>query len=268
MKLHKAAIKNYFLIVYVSLTMLSHTFSFAAQHNLRFVINSPGSSPYIYYDIEHARYRGVVVDFFNSFHEADKFNVEYIDSSRSRNEHFVYTEQADLFFGSSVWVSNPNHFIYSDPLMPHTSFLYSKSKFKEPFVFDSYKPASICTRRGFSYPNLQPDFETQKLTRVDSISQTTMALMLGKGRCDFAYMSQENAWAIMSGPEFCEYTFYQSPKAISFVNLEFVMGKRLIREKAKINEQIAIFVNSGALNISIRKHLKPSIFPKLTCEKK
>lgn len=266
MELHKAAIRNYSLMLCVTLSILSHTLSFAAQKNLRFVINSPGSSPYIYYDTEQAQYRGVVVDFFNSFNESDKFNVEYIDSSRSRNEHFVYIKQADLFFGSSVWVANPNHFIYSDTLMPHTSFLYSKSKFKEPFVFDNYKPASICTRRGFSYPYLQPDFETQKLTRIDSISQTTMTLMLGKGRCDFAYMSQENAWAIMSGPEFCEYTFYQSPKAISFVNLGFVMGKGLKLEKAKINEQITIFINSGGLDNSIRKHLKPSVFPKQACE--
>ncbi|WP_133469759.1 hypothetical protein [Paraglaciecola marina] len=81
-------------------------------------------------------------------------------------------------------------------------------------------------------------------------------------------MSQENAWAIMSGPEFCEFTFYQSPKAIIFVNLGFVMGKDLRLEKAKINEQIAIFINSGALDMSIRKHLKASIFPKQTCEKK
>ncbi len=109
MELHKAAIRNYALMLCVTLAILSHTLSFAAQKNLRFVINSPGSSPYIYYGIEHARYRGVVVDFFNSFHEADKFNVDYIDSSRSRNDHFVYKQQADLFlrvrFGYQILIT-------------------------------------------------------------------------------------------------------------------------------------------------------------------
>ncbi|MCF2948013.1 transporter substrate-binding domain-containing protein [Paraglaciecola aquimarina] len=254
------------LIFIFSMAAVFGSYSFAAENNLRFVINAPGAAPYIYFDKQQSRYQGVVVDFFNSFNKRDVFNVEYIDSSRSRNEQLVFTEKADLFFGSSVWITDPDRFLYSAPIMTHTSFLYSTKMFETPFSFDVHNQALICTRRGYKYPYLQPYFDNKSLLRVDSISQTTMTHMLGKGRCDYAVMSQENAWAIMSHPQFCEYEFHQSSVPISLVGLTFVMGKKLTEERDKINQQISSFINSGQRDKSMQKHLSQNTFPKLVCE--
>jgi ABC-type amino acid transport substrate-binding protein len=247
------------------LATLFSSASFAAENNLRFVINAPGSSPYIYFDKEQSRYRGVVVDFFESFDKHNAFNVEYIDSSRARNEKLVFTKKADLFLGSSVWVDDPKRFIYSDTIMPHISFMYATKEFETPFSPKAHNQALICTRYAFSYPYLQPYFNNKELVRVDSSSQTTMAKMLSKGRCDYAIMSEENARAVMFNKEFCYNEFYQSPMPVSIDQLGFIMEQHLTEAREKINQQISVFINSGNRDKSIQKHIRSHLFPKRVC---
>ena len=252
------------LILLFSSSFVCASNSFATENNLGFVINAPGTPPFIYFDEKQSRYQGVVVDFFDSF---DRYNVEYIDSSRARNEQLVITKKADLFVGSSIWMDEPDRFIYSESIMPHNSFLYAVKKFENPFFLQDHKRAFICTRHAFSYPNLQPYFDNKTLVRIDSSSQTTMTLMLAKGRCDYAIMSEENALALMFDKEFCEYEFYQSPDPITIVNIGFIIGRHLTEESVNINQQISDFINSGERDKSLQKHIGPNKFPKRVCEK-
>jgi polar amino acid transport system substrate-binding protein len=254
------------IILLLSPAIMFSAYSLSSENSLQFVINAPGSSPYLYFDNEGSRYQGVVVDFFESFDKSNAFNVQYVDSSRARNEKLVFTKVADLLFGSSVWVDNPQRFIYSDTIMPHVSFIYAVQKFENPFSLETHNRALICTRHDFTYPYLQPYFNEYKLVRVDSSSQTTMANILSKGQCDFAIMSKENARAVMFDNDFCANEFYQSPMPVTIDELSFIMGKHLTEARDKINQQIAVFINSGDRDKSIQKHIRPHTFPKRVCE--
>ena len=174
-------------------------------------------------------------------------------------------EKADLFLGSSIWIKEPERFIYSDVIMPHNSFIYATRKFESSFLPEAHNQAKICTRYNFVYPVLGPYFKDNRLIRVDSSSQTTMTKMLANGRCDFAVMSEDNARALMSLPEFCEYEFFQSPEPISIVSISFVMGLKLIEQRVKINQQLAEFIQSGNRVKSIQKHVGANVFPKYKC---
>ena len=254
------------MLVLLSLASALTSLALPANDNLRFVINAPGSSPYIYFDHEESRYRGVVVDFFESFDDSDAFNVKYIDSSRARNEKLVMSKEADVFFGSAIWLENPKKFIYSNTIMPHVSYIYSTKTFQEQFSLNAHNGALICTRHAFSYPFLQPYFNDGKLVRVDSSSQKSIVSMLSKGRCDFAIMSEENARGVMFDSEFCQNEFYQSPIPVMSDEVGFIINENLTQTRDNINQQLLAFINSGARDKSIQKHLKSRVFPKRVCQ--
>ena len=238
---------------------------FAKETHLRFAINAPGMPPYAYYDFEENQYQGVVIDFFKSFKAEDKVIVEYIDSNRARNEQFILNKKTDLFLGSKAWIKNVKQFSFSQPIMQHHSYMYAVKKFEKIFLPQEQNQTLICTRYKYSYPSLQPYFEDGSLIRVDSTTQITMAYMLSKNRCDYSIMSEENARAILSKSEFCDFEFHQSPTPIDSVNIVFVMGQHLALERAKIHHQLKVFIDSGARDKSVLQHAGKSTFPKLKC---
>ncbi len=219
-----------------------------------FAINDPGSPPYLYFDDENRRYQGIIVDFFNSFTEENRFDVQFLDSSRARNEYLVLNGKADLFLSSPVWLDNPDEVLYSDDLILHKTFLYSVNQFSQPFSLSTLPKSLICARRGYIYPSLTQLFKDKKLIRVDSSSQIAIANMLVKGRCDYAVMNEYNANAVLNQKQFCDTTFYQSPNSIHEAPLAFVINKQRSDIISNLNQQWRIFQNSGQLSDSIRFH--------------
>lgn len=228
---------------------------------LIFVVNAPGSAPYLYYDLLSQSYQGLVVDFFSQIEDLDFPETIFIDSNRGRSEKFIIKGKADMMLTSRAWADDPDKLIFSDKISLHQSYLYSLSPFKDDFTLQSMQTKTICTRRGYIYPGLQPYFEDNLLVRVDSSSQETMARMLQKDRCDYAVMNDHNATAIFAHQDFCESTIYQSPIPTNSVDLSYAMGKKISSLKASINKQIKIYAESGKLNKSLIKHSSNLTFP-------
>lgn len=239
----------------------------AKVHQVNFVINSPGSPPFLYFDRNAQRYEGVVVDFFDSFAAQANVNVKYQDSSRARNERFLRQGKADMFLSGAAWLDSQEGFVFSDTIMTHDSYLYATTAFNGPFDPPEHAGESVCTRFGFVYPVLQKHFDDKAhgLTRVNSTSQTTMAMMLSKGRCDYAIMSEENALSVLNKPQFCDTEFHQSPNVISKVDLVLVIRQERAELQPIINRYLADFIQSGQLAVSIERHSGSHHFPKLKC---
>jgi polar amino acid transport system substrate-binding protein len=248
-----------------SLMLMLISQAYAKKHQITFAVNSPGSAPYIYYDNMSGKYKGVVVDFFTGLEENSSFKIEYLDSNRARSEELLLRGLADIFLSSVVWLEQPNNYIFSNTLMHHNSYMYSTFAFSQAFNPSQFKRAFICTRHNYTYPVLDHYFDNNKLMRIDSSSQTTMAIMLAKGRCDFAIMSNDNARAVLSNSEFCAIKFHQSPNVISVVDVAFVIRSELSDVKKQIDELLTIFISSGERDKSIQRHSGNQVFPKLLC---
>ena len=262
------------LVSYCILLLLSSVFSASRAvalppaQEIIFAINSPGSPPYLYFDTQSQSYQGVVVDFFASFAEEANLNVTYLDSSRARNELLLHQGKADMFLSGEEWLDDPNGFIFSKPLIQHDSYLYATTAFDGPFVPAESNGETVCTRFGYKYPVLQAAFENQEhtLIRVDSASQTLMALMLTKGRCDYAIMSEQNALSVLNKRQFCNNEFYQSPNIISSISLVLVIRAGRQELLPIINQYMAGFIRNGQLSRSIKRHSGEHQFPKLVCD--
>lgn len=238
----------WFLII--PLLQLSH----AKPLNLGFAVNSPGSPPFLYFDVRINSYLGVIPDLLAQAVSMGELEVKYIDSNRIRSEMFLYAGKADVFLSSSDWLAAPEKLIQSDNLLLHKSFLYSVRPFASDFKISDLTGKHICARRGYTYPTLDGLFEQEQLLRVDSTSQRTMTEMLVKGRCDVAIMNEYNAHTIFAHTDFDEVSFYQSAKPTNVVQLALFFRPELTAQRNLINTHLRRFKYSGELDKSLKFH--------------
>jgi polar amino acid transport system substrate-binding protein len=227
----------------------------AAQPPLTFMVNHPGSAPFLYKKDAQGEYLGVVADFLHGLSKSTKLKIRFIDTNRQRGEDALYKGSLDLGLLSPAWVRHPTKLLASTPLVMHRSFLYGLAPFPDDFSLESLATGSaICTRRVFDYPVLSAYFTSGKLMRMDSSSQTTMLKMLSKNRCHWAIMNEFNAMALsnVSGLELPH--IYRSKQPVNEVPLNIMLRQGLTREQALIDRYIKQFKASGELARSLDYH--------------
>jgi len=237
----------------------------AKGHPLVFSVNAPGTKPYLYFDEKRQSYQGIVVDFFASIEGDNRFEVDYLDTSRSRYEETLLTHKADMFISAKAWLQHPDSFWTSLALAAHNSHLYATKPFAASFNLQQLSQATVCTRTNFVYPSLHGRFRNQRLLRLDSSNNSTMTAMLAKGRCDYLVMGQEDAQAEMFRPNYCHTAIYESPTVISSVDMVLVIRADKPELQRRLNTELQRFIRSGQRDQSFQKHAGSAKFPKPRC---
>ena len=244
------------LFKYFCLFLSFASYSVKANDPLLFIVSYPGSAPYLYQNIEDETYFGIIPDILSSLIETKKIDIRFVANSRKRSEDYLYQGKADLMLISQSWLSNPEKLIATIPLHQHRSYLYQTEKFPGDFSLDNLaQRKSICTRKGFVYPNLEPYFVNKQLIRVDSSSQTTTLSMLFKKRCDLAILSEYNALTIMKLDLFKQNKLFRSINPISTVPLNIILRPELYYVKNMLDEHIRKLSLSGELESIIDKYI-------------
>ncbi|WJG08047.1 transporter substrate-binding domain-containing protein [Aliiglaciecola sp. LCG003] len=233
---------------------------------LVFVVNSPGSFPYLYYDDVQQKYSGLVDYFFLEVEPKGFPPVVFVDSNQLRSEQFVIEGKADLYLANVGWLQRPKLTIASRPFVSHKTFLYSIEPFEADFSLSNTVRGRVCTHENFVYTGLEFYFANSNLVRVDSSSHKAMASMLKSKRCDFAVMNDYNAMEAFSTDEFCKTSIYQSPEPTSTVDLTFVMRPQMQALKETIDRLLVEFISSGQLDAKLASYPNIPDFPKkATC---
>jgi len=227
-----------------------------ANTQLLFIVSYPGSEPYLYQEQGNETYVGIIPDILEELIKTKKMHVRFVSNSRKRSEEYLYQGKADLMLISEFWLRQPDKLIWSVPIHQHRSFLYKSDKFPINFLLNNIdKGTSICTRKGFLYPNLDIHFNNKNLIRVDSTSQTTSLKMLFKKRCDLAVMSEYNALTIMKSSDFTNNKLYKSVTPSSVVPLNIVLRPELIHTKEILDNHLKKLIANGELDRIIKKYI-------------
>ena len=122
-----------------SIVLLSVFLALSAQAKepLLFIVNHPGSKPYLYFDKEKQIYQGLVPDILQGLIASNQLNIKYLANSRRRSEEYMYEGSADLMMLSKAWLKRPEQLIASLPIHQHRSFLYKSEKF--PLLYRTRK---------------------------------------------------------------------------------------------------------------------------------
>jgi len=228
-----------------------------AKEPLLFIVNHPGSAPYLYFDKSNSTYQGVIPDILEGLIKSEQLSIKYISNSRKRSEVNMYQGTADLMMLSTAWLKEPEKLIATIPLHQHRTFLYKDKEFSDSFSLEnSSNGKSMCTRKGFLYPALSPYFKNKKLTRVDSSGHLSMVKMLFKQRCDYMVMNEFNALNLINSSFFQDEKLYRSKEPISIVPLNIILRAELSYEKQVLDRHIRALQESGELQRIIAKHIK------------
>jgi polar amino acid transport system substrate-binding protein len=230
-----------------------------AQATIVFGVNSPGSPPYLYLTKTGTEYQGVIPDVLNKLKQLHGYKIRYIDSFRKRTESFLYKGEVDGFLSSSHWLEFPNKLIHTIPVLEHKSYLYSNQEFADGFTLENAPHMTLCARRGYIYPALNPYFDNGKFVRVDSDSQLSMLNMVKIDRCNIAVMHEFNAMAILASDAFKTTHLYQSNFTTDIVELSIFLRPELTEIKQHLDVIIANMKRSGELAETLQKHIEKSL---------
>ena len=245
-----------FITLFITLFISLFAFNLKAKESLRFIVNHPGSAPYLYFDESQQKYQGVIPDILEELIANGKLDIKYISNSRKRSEEYMYQGTADLIMLSHTWLKEPDKLIATVPLLQHRSFLYKATPFSDEFSLDTAnKQSTLCTRIGFIYPNLAPYIKKGRLIRIDSSNQLSMFRMLFKNRCDLAVMNEFNALNLMNSPFFKDKTLFSSKSPISAVPLNIILRPELITTKNLLNEHIKKLKEKNEIQHFIKRHI-------------
>ena len=223
-----------------------------ADDQLLFVVNDPGSLPYLYFDDAQKKYVGVIPDILNGI---PSLNYRFVSNSRKRSEEQIYSNKADMIMLSTEWLIKPEKVIATIPVHLHRSFLYSISEIPKDFsITELEQSSSICTRKSYFYPTLNAYFNSKHLIRVDASNHLSVLKMLFKNRCEYIVMNEFNAINIMQTPFFEGKVLYRAKQPISTVPLNIILRPELTREKSILDNYIRELQQSGELAKLIKKY--------------
>jgi polar amino acid transport system substrate-binding protein len=216
-----------------------------ADEQRLFVVNDPGSLPYLYFDDTQHQYVGVIPDILKGI---PLLNYRFVSNSRKRSEEQIYANKADMMMLSVAWLKQPEDVISTLPIHQHRSFLYSISEFPQKFSStEPGKSSAICTRKSYSYPTLDAYFNSKHFIRVDASNHLSMLKMLFKNRCDYVVMNEFNAINIMHTPFFEGKVLYRAKQPISTVPLNIILRPEFTREKQLLDAHIQALQESGEM---------------------
>ena len=237
----------------------SYLFAFwlKADDHLRFVVNDPGSSPYLFYDNAQKKYVGIIPEVLQG---VTQLNIRFISNSRKRSEEYIYADKADMIMLSKAWLKHPEKVIATITIHQHRSFLYRTKEFPENFSLEKlHKTELVCTRKGYFYPTLKIYFDNKILERVDSSSQISMMKMLLKKRCDYTAMSEFNAQNVLRSSALKNKVIYRSKQPISMVPLHIILRAEFAREKAILDKHIRQLQESGEFTRILTKYVNTAM---------
>lgn len=224
-----------------------------AEEQLLFVVNAPGSSPYLYYDKYQNKYVGIIPDLLQG---VTKLNIRFVSNSRKRSEEQIYTEKADMIMLSTAWLKHPEKVISTIPIHQHRSFLYRAKKFPVKFSLEkSNNSELVCTRKGYLYPNLMTFFGKKRLERVDASNHLSMMKMLFRHRCDYTVMNEFNAQNVMESQSFKGKRIFRSELPVSTVPLNIILRAELTSEKTILDNHIRQLQESGEFDRIMKKYV-------------
>ena len=252
--------------LYLLLLVLTGTSAHASQNEqqLRFVVNTPGSFPYLYLNTGRNEYTGLVPSLLNDLSKHEYFVVDYLHSNQLRSEKMLLTNRADLYLVNPEWLLEPEKLLVSEPLLEHKTFLYAIQPFTNDFALTTLNGSKVCTRKNFVYTGLTAYFKLGNLIRMDADNDQAMLSMLVGGRCDFLVKNDYNAMQLFNSPQSCDVTFHQSPHATSAVPLTIILRPALQSFKQKLDRYIRHARDNGEIGRFLTQYTEVPKFPMRT----
>lgn len=135
--------------------------------------------------------QGYIPALLKYFADDHGVTVDYVDMPRNRVESAYEKKQLDASILNSRWVSNPDDFVFSQPLGLYRSVIFTSDLPQQDLVpLTNLKSQYVCAHRGYRYPNLDLLWDANNLIRVDFNEEKLQLQGLLAERCQYAVMDE------------------------------------------------------------------------------
>lgn len=166
------------------LLLLFPTLSLSAEP-LRAVVSQTNTAPYAIFDQQQRLSDGIAKELLDALSARLNKSVEYLDLPRGRVVEWLMTDKADIScFLNPQWVPASYKLSWTPVLFHTRQYIVRRSEDSPVRSNQDLFRKRIGTTRGFSYPELQPLFETNAAVRDDAESLEKNIQRLEQGRVD------------------------------------------------------------------------------------
>lgn len=218
-----------------------------------------GWPPYIEVADEPAGYRGVMIDVMREIAEGMGYSLRFETCPDRRNRKHLAEGKIDTFAKAREWLSNPEEYLWTDPLVDSADILVSS--ILSPFTYAEPRDiegADIGVIHGFRYPTLDPIFDKGAATRHVGKRTRHLLEMVRRGRIDAAVVNELVAkWTIRTNDEVDKDDFVFSKIPVDSVPFRFAFRKNDGFEAfvARFNEELARMKRDGRYEAILSNYL-------------
>lgn len=152
---------------------------------LRAVVSQTNTAPYAIFDQHQRLTDGIAKDLLDALASRLNRPVQYLDLPRGRVVEWLVTDKADIScFLNPQWVPATYKLSWTPVLFHTRQYIVRRSGDSPVRSNQDLSGKRIGTTRGFSYPELQPLFETNAAVRDDAESLEKNIQRLEQGRLD------------------------------------------------------------------------------------
>lgn len=248
------------LVVVLMLGWLPGGFGHAADDTVTnpqtviFNITTNGYPPFLIPAVEGRETSGIMYDVLCDIMRRRNIAVSTIGAPKNRELRYIEQGKLDVYVTAREWVSNPEDYVFTDPVLYARDVALSKKS--SPLRFNSAEDLigkKLIAHLGFVYPHLSPYFDSGRIERIDAINGMSMLKMVLSGRADAAIMNDVvGNWMIRRLG--IEDQLELSDTAFSEIGYRFLFTKGKAGLAEFMNRQLEQMRKSGALNAIFQRY--------------
>ena len=204
------------------------------------------------------KYQGIIKDIISSFSIESQIQVDVHLHSRERGERLLYAGELDFTVLAPSWVKQPESLVYSNPVYIHKEYLYALQPIAETELSSAIEGKTVCTRLNYSFPKIQPYFDSNHATRLDSQEEELMFKLLLNGRCEYLLTNEFVGSAIIEKNNIAP-SIYRSSFTVDEVGFTFAFHPQHSALLSQLNAHVDSLRENGQLIATIELHRQRAV---------
>ncbi len=148
----------------------------------RFNVSATSYPPYLIHN-EDGSYSGIAFDVVRRITQRLGYEFSVLRIPRKRVDTMLLDGHIDGTTRAREWTSNPDQFLFTDPIVPVREVFFAPADSKFHFTtVDDLKDITVVTPLGYHYPLLQPLFDSQTIKRYEVADDKDLFTYLLHGR--------------------------------------------------------------------------------------
>jgi len=240
------------LMVIMMLICLKVTLVSAEEKLIRFNMQEKGFPPFMI--LNNSQSPGIMFEVLQVIASKHGYTIEPVSIPRKRVEKRLKSGKLDAMPLAKEWVSNPNDYEFTEPVLNIYNRLFSLAKTPvEVFKIEDFIGSEIIAHIGYRYPMLDPYFNDGRISRRDIKDETTMLQMIDKKRARIAIINEHvGKWIIKQKQWQGKFTI--STNDVGFFAYRIAFSKKWKRFVDQFNQELSQMKNQGILEKIISKY--------------